>query len=238
MEARCHHNSSIHCGDCRMNALCLPIALKVEEIDRLNDIVERGRPLQKGDYVYRAGDPFRSVYAVRSGAIKGFSVNDEGVEQVTGFYLPGEIFGMDGIGHPNHINSAIALETSAICEIPFSRMEDLSMQIPSLQRHFFTLMSREITNDQQLITMLSKNSAEERVATLLTSISARNARRNLSGSRFRLPMSRADIGNYLGLTVETVSRVFSRFQKQQLLDVDKKEINILDIDKLRSLANT
>src|SRR5690606_13798144 len=173
-----------------------------------------------------------------SGAIKGFAVNNQGVEQVTGFYLPGEIFGMDGIGHPNHINSAIALETSAICEIPFSRMEDLSAKIPSLQRHFFALMSREITSDQQLITMLSKNSAEERVATLLTSISARNARRNLSDSRFRLPMSRADIGNYLGLTVETVSRVFSRFQKQQVLQVDKKEIEILDLDKLRSMANT
>ncbi len=238
MEAKCPHNRAINCGDCRMNALCLPIALQAHEIDRLNEIVERGRPLQRGDYIYHAGEMFRSIYAVRSGAIKGFAVNNQGVEQVTGFYLPGEIFGMDGIGHPNHINSAIALETSAICEIPFSRMEDLSAKIPSLQRHFFALMSREITSDQQLITMLSKNSAEERVATLLTSISARNARRNLSDSRFRLPMSRADIGNYLGLTVETVSRVFSRFQKQQVLQVDKKEIEILDLDKLRSMANT
>jgi len=221
-----------------MNALCLPIALESNEIDRLNEIVERGRPLHKGDYIYHAGEGFKSIYAVRSGAIKGFTVNNEGVEQVTGFYLPGEIFGMDGIGHPNHINSAIALETSAICEIPFARMEELSIQIPSLQRHFFTLMSREITNDQQLITMLSKNSAEERVATLLTSISARNARRNLSGIRFRLPMSRADIGNYLGLTVETVSRVFSRFQKQEVLSVDKKEIEIVDLEQLKSMANT
>ncbi|MFA5630923.1 MAG: fumarate/nitrate reduction transcriptional regulator Fnr [Porticoccaceae bacterium] len=238
MEAKCPHNNTVHCGDCRMNGLCLPIALQSHEIDRLNDIVERGRPLQKGDYIYNVGEPFKSIYAVRSGAIKGFTLNHEGIEQVTGFYLPGEIFGMDGIGHPNHINSAVALETSAICEIPFSRMEDLSIQIPSLQRHFFALMSREITNDQQLIAMLSKNSAEERIATLLTSISARNARRNLSSVRFRLPMSRADIGNYLGLTVETVSRVFSRFQKQLVLEVDKKEINILDMDKLRSMANT
>jgi CRP/FNR family transcriptional regulator len=116
-------------------------------------------------------------------------------------------------------------------------MEDLSIQLPSLQRHFFSLMSREITNDQQLITLLSKNSAEERVATLLVSISARNARRNLSGTRFRLPMSRADIGNYLGLTVETVSRVFSRFQSQGLLEVDKKEISILNLDNLKKMAN-
>ncbi len=238
MEANCPHNAQIHCGDCRMNALCLPMALQEREIERLNDIVERGRPLHRGDYVYHAGTPFHSIYAVRSGAIKGFAVNNEGTEQVTGFYLPGEIFGMDGIGHPAHTNSAIALETSAICEIPFSRMEELSMQIPSLQHHFFTLMSQEITKDQQLIAMLSKNSADERVATLLTSISARNARRHLSGSRFRLPMSRADIGNYLGLTVETVSRVFSRFQKQELLDVDKKEIEIRDMEGLRTMANT
>ena len=238
MEATCPHAKSVNCGDCRMNALCLPIALESSEIDRLNQIVERGRPLHKGDHIYHAGDTFRSIYAVRSGAIKGFTVNNDGVEQVTGFYLPGEIFGMDGIGHPNHLNSAVALETSAICEIPFSRMEELSSKIPSLQRHFFTLMSREITNDQQLITLLSRNSAEERVATLLTSISARNARRQLSGTRFRLPMSRADIGNYLGLTVETVSRVFSRFQKQQLLAVDKKEIEVLNPDQLKAMANT
>lgn len=238
MDAKCPHNGAVNCGDCRMNALCLPMALQSDEIDRLDRIIERGRPLQKGEYIYHAGEPFRSIYAVRSGAIKGFTVNNEGVEQVTGFYLPGEIFGMDGIGHPNHINAAVSLETSAICEIPFSRMEELSIQIPSLQRHFFTLMSREITNDQQLITMLSKNSAEERIATLLTSISVRNARRKLSGTRFRLPMSRADIGNYLGLTVETVSRVFSRFQKQELLAVDKKEIEITDLERLKSLANT
>lgn len=238
MDAKCPHSGVINCGDCRMNALCLPMALQADEIDRLDKIIERGRPLQRGEYVYHAGEPFRSIYAVRSGAIKGFTVNNEGVEQVTGFYLPGEVFGMDGIGHPNHINAAIALETSAVCEIPFSRMEELSSQIASLQRHFFSLMSREITNDQQLITLLSKNSAEERIATLLTSISARNARRKLSSTRFRLPMSRADIGNYLGLTVETVSRVFSRFQKMGLLTVDKKEIEILDPDRLKAMANT
>ncbi len=129
------------------------------------------------------------------------------------------------------------METAAVCEIPFSKLQDLSIAIPSLQRHFFQLMSKEITNDQQLITLLSKNSAEERVATLLLSISNRNLRRQLSGTRFRLPMSRADIGNYLGLTVETVSRAFGRFQKQDMLKVDKKEIEVLDFDKLRALAN-
>lgn len=238
MATSCPHNVQINCRDCRMNSLCLPIALELDEVERLNEIVERGRPLHREDHMYESGDEFKAVYAVRSGSIKTYCVNDQGVEQVTGFYLPGEIFGMDGIAHTHHINAAVAMETSAVCEIPFSRLEELSITMPSLQRHFFKLMSKEITSDQQLITLLSKNSAEERVATLLLSISARNAKRHLSGIRFRLPMSRADIGNYLGLTVETVSRVFSRFQKQALLKVDKKEIEILDTEGLQELANT
>lgn len=220
-----------------MKALCLPLALELDQIDQLDRIVQRGRPFQRDEYIYRAGIDFRSVYAVRSGAIKTFAVNDQGVEQVTGFYLPGEIFGMDGIAHTHHISSAIALETSSVCEIPFNRLEDLSLTLPSLQRHFFQLMSREIINDQRLVALIGKNSADERLATLLLSISSRNAQRSLSGLRFRLPMSRADIGNYLGLTVETVSRIFGRFQKQRLLKVDKKEIEILDLDGLQELAN-
>ena len=133
--------------------------------------------------------------------------------------------------------SARALETSAVCEIPFSSLQDLSVQMPQLQRHFFQLMSREITEDQQLITLLSKNTAEERIAALMLSISARNARRKLSATRFRLPMSRIDIGNYLGLTVETVSRVFSRMQKLGILEVSNKEITIIDNGGLQDIAN-
>ena len=237
MDAKCPHNTEVSCGDCRMNSLCLPIALQTTEIVQLDNIVQRGRPLQKDGHVYHAGEEFKSVFAVRSGSIKSYTVTNDGQEQVTGFHLPGEIFGMDGIAHNHYTNSALAMETTAVCEIPFSNLQDLSIAIPSLQRHFFQLMSREITNDQSLITLLSKNTAEERVATLLLSISNRNMRRKLSGSRFRLPMSRADIGNYLGLTVETVSRVFSRFQKKDLLLVDKKEIEIIDFTKLRALAN-
>lgn len=220
-----------------MKALCLPLALELDQVEKLDRIVQRGRPFQRDEYIYRAGAEFRSVYAVRSGAIKTFAVNDQGVEQVTGFYLPGEIFGMDGIAHTHHISSAVALETSSICEIPFNRLEELSLALPNLQRHFFQLMSREIINDQRLVALIGKNSAEERLATLLLSISTRNAQRSLSEVRFRLPMSRADIGNYLGLTVETVSRIFGRFQKQRLLKVDKKEIEILDLDSLQELAN-
>lgn len=236
-DAHCSHDKRVSCGNCRLNSICLPISLHIEDIDRLNHIVQRSKPLQKGEYLYRASDVFASVFAIRSGAVKAVSLSDKGDEQVTGFYLPGEVVGMDGLADNIYTNSVVALETSSICEIPFNRLEDLSLQIPTLQRHFLQLMSREIAHDQQVITLLSKGSAGARIAALLLSISARNGRRNLSTNNFILPMSRTDIGNFLGLTIETVSRIFTRLQKSNLLAVDKKEITILDMEKIRNIAN-
>ncbi len=234
---QCTHDYRVNCNNCRLGTICLPLALETSDIDKHDDIVQRGKPLQKGEHLYQEGGPFGAVYAVRSGAIKAYRVTDDGREQVTGFYFPGEILGMDGISRNSHACSARALETSAVCEIPFGSLEELSQKMPTLQRHFFQLMSREITEDQQLITLLSKNTAEERIAALMLSISSRNARRKLSSTRFRLPMSRIDIGNYLGLTVETVSRVFSRLQKLEILEVSNKEITVLDVPALQDIAN-
>ena len=233
----CTHDYQVNCGNCRLNSICLPLALETDDIQQLDDIIQRSKPLQKSQHLYREGDDFQSVYAVRSGTLKAYKTTDDGREQVTGFYFPGEILGMDGISNNAHASSAKALETAAVCEIPFTSLERLSSLMPNLQRHFFQLMSREITEDQQLITLLSKNSADERVAALMLSISNRNARRKLSATQFRLPMSRVDIGNYLGLTVETVSRVFSRMQKMEVLQVDNKEIEILDTAGLQNMAN-
>ncbi|MDA9095177.1 fumarate/nitrate reduction transcriptional regulator Fnr [Porticoccaceae bacterium] len=227
-----------NCHDCRMSALCLPLAMEYGDLDRLDKVIQRTKPLHKNQSVFYAGDTFSSVYAIRSGSIKAYCVSDDGTEQVTGFYLPGEIFGWDGIADDTHKNTAVALETTAVCEIPFNKFEELSTSIPTLQRHFMQLMAREITSDQQLITLLGKNSAEERIASLLLSISARLGRRKLSPTRFRLPMSRADIGNYLGLTVETVSRVFSRFQASGYIKCDKKEVEILNLSGLSNLVQT
>jgi len=214
----------------------MPVSLHIDDIDRLNQIIQRGKPLHKGEYLFRVNDPFTSVYAVRSGAVKTITISENGDEQVTGFYLPGEVLGMDGLATNIHSNSVLALETSSLCEIPFNRLEELSVQLPSLQRHFLQLMSREITQEQQMITMLNKNNAESRIASLLLSISARNSSRNLSASSFLLPMSRTDLGNFLGLTIETVSRSFARLQKNNLVNVDKKEITIKDIAALQHLA--
>lgn len=236
-DTRCHTNPEVNCGDCRLASICLPISLQLEDIERLDDIIQRGRPIQKGEHVYRAGEKFSSVYALRSGALKTVKVTEDGEEQVTGFYLPGEVIGMDGLATNVYSNSAVALETSAVCEIPFSQLEHLSIQLPNLQRRFFQLMSKEITQDQQLITLLSKNSADERIASLLLSISSRNNNRGLSSCDFYLPMSRSDIGNYLGLTIETVSRVFSRLHKLSIIHLEKKHVVINDMDELKSMSS-
>ena len=236
-EKKCHTNPHVNCADCRLAGICLPISLEIDDIGKLDDIIQRGRPTQKNEHIYYAGDTFKSVYALRSGAIKTVKNTEDGQEQITGFYLPGEIIGMDGLAANVHTNAAITLETSAICEIPFSRLEELSAKVPSLQRRFFQLMSKEIIQDQQLITLLSKNSADERIAALLISISARNHNRGLSSKDFHLPMSRSDIGNYLGLTIETVSRVFSRFHKKGFITLDKKHVIINDMDSLKSVSS-
>ncbi len=236
LDAQCPHDKKVSCGNCRLNTICLPLSLHIDDIERLNHIVQRNRPLQRGEYLVRANDPFSSIYAIRSGAVKALTISDSGDEQVTGFYLPGEVVGLDGLADNRYVNSVIALETSSVCEIPFNRLEELSAKLPSLQRHFFQIMSREITQEQQVITLLSKSNAEARIASLLLSISIRNSRRALSASKFVLPMSRTDIGNFLGLTIETVSRVFTRLQKSEVLNVDKKEISINDMNALQQLT--
>ncbi len=226
--AVCNHNPSVRCRDCRLSGICLPLALESKDIDELDRIIQRGRPVQRHGHLYREGDVFTSVFAVRSGALKAYRTTDNGREQVTGFYLPGEILGLDGIAETRYGSSAVALETSAICEIPFEALEKLGTNLPNLQRHFMRLMSREISYDRQLITLLGKNTAAERIVALLLSLSSRNARRQLSATRFRLPMSRSDIGNYLGLTVETVSRTLTRLQRDELIQVDNREVELIE----------
>lgn len=230
-------NGTTSCQNCRMNPLCLPLALQDSDMNRLDQVIERGKPLQRKETVFFVGDDYRGVYAVRSGAIKAAITNRDGTEQITGFYLPGEIFGWDGLADGRHTNTATALETTAICSIPAERMDELSMTLPDLRRHFMQLMSREISVDQQMLALLSKSSADQRIAALLLSISNRLERQKLSATRFSLPMSRAEIGNYLGLTVETVSRVFSRFQTQALIAADRRDISLLQIDKLHALSD-
>lgn len=225
-----------HCKDCSLAAMCLPLSLQSEEIDMLDSIVKRGRPLKKGEMLFRQGDAFSSIYALRSGAIKTFSLSDSGEEQITGFHLASELIGLSGMDSDRYPVSAVALETTSICEIPFSRLDDLTASMPLLRKQVMRLMSREIRDDQQMMLLLSKKTADERIATLLINLSARFRARGYSAKSFRLAMSRNEIGNYLGLAVETVSRVFTRFQQQGLIAADGKQIDILDHTQLCALA--
>ena len=188
--------------------------------------------------MFEDGQQFTSLYAVRSGAIKAYSADQNGEEQVIGFYLPGELFGLDAIHNDAYVCSAKALETSAVCELPFAQVTELSAKIHNLQAHMYKTLSKEINIDQQFHRLLSKKTAEERISTFLQNLSERYQRRKLSPTSFRLPMSRTDIGNYLGLAVETVSRVFTRLQQNGILKVDGKELQILDLGKLCDIAHS
>lgn len=228
------YNNPASCRDCRMNTLCIPLSLRSDELYKLDQVIQRGSPYQARQAVFNSSDKFTSVYAVRSGSIKSFCIDDDGREQVTGFYLPGEIFGWDGL-EGNYQNTAVALETTSVCEIPYNQLERLSTTIPSIHKHMMKLIGREISADQKLIALLAKNTAHQRLASLLLSISQRLKKQKLSSTRFRLPMSRGEISNYLGLTVETVSRGFSHFQREGYIKVNKKEVEIIDKPSLEQL---
>ena len=225
-----------NCKDCSLSGLCLPLSLNMQAMESLDEIVKRGRPLKKGETLFRQGDAFNSVFAIRSGALRTFSVTDAGEEQITGFHLPSELVGLSGMDTETYPVSAQALETTSVCEIPFERLDELSVLLPQLRRQLMRIMSREIRDDQQMMMLLSKKTADERIATFLINLSARFSARGFSANQFRLPMSRNEIGNYLGLAVETVSRVFTRCQASGLLEAEGKEVRILDSIRLCALA--
>jgi len=222
----------VACKACSLKEICLPVGIDKDDLDRLDSIIDRKRPLARGEHLFRVGDSFQSIYAVRSGSLKTYTTSESGQEQVMGFQLPGELVGLDAIAENHHPLAAKALETTSICEIPFTELEALSTQLDGLQRQLLRVMSQEIRDDEQNMVILGQKSAEQRLAAFLISISNRFRRRGFSATQFNLSMSRSDIGNYLGLALETVSRLFTRFQNEGLLHVDRKHIELLDREKL------
>lgn len=225
-----------HCQTCSLNALCLPLSLNDSDMERLDDIIRRGRPIQKGQLLFQQGEPFQSVFAVRTGALKTYTLASNGEEQITGFHLASELIGLAGYDNGNYPLTAKALETTTVCEIPLTQLESLADDLPDLRKQLMRTMGTEIRHDQNMMLLLSKKNAEERVASFLLDISQRYQRRGFSSTHFRLPMSRVDISNYLGLAVETISRVFTRFQKNSLIETQGKEVILLDPDTLYELA--
>ncbi|MCW9709633.1 FNR family transcription factor [Avibacterium sp. 21-586] len=229
---------TIHCQDCSISQLCIPFTLNSQELDQLDNIIERKKPIQKSQILFKAGDPLNSLYAIRSGTIKSYTISESGEEQITSFHLPGDLVGFDAIINMRHPSFAQALETAMVCEIPFDILDDLSGKMPKLRKQIMRLMSNEIKSDQEMILLLSKMNAEERLAAFLHNLSLRYSARGFSAREFRLTMTRGDIGNYLGLTVETISRLLGRFQKSGMLSVQGKYITINDMTELSTLAGT
>lgn len=225
------------CSACDLRDLwCLPKGLNGDEFQQVDRIINRRKRIKRNEYLYRAGDPFRSVYAMRTGFFKTFITNTKGQEHVSGFHMTGELLGLSAICENKHNCNAIALEDSELCEIPFSELEMLGRKIPSLQHHFHKIMSREIFRNQSLVMLLSSMSAEERLAAFLLNLSQRLGARGYSQTQFQLRMTRGDIGNYLGLKLETISRTLSRFQEEGLISVQNKHLVLNDITKLRRIA--
>jgi CRP/FNR family transcriptional regulator len=226
------------CSSCNLRELCLPGGVCVDDLERAQSIVYARRKVRRGESIFSAGDEFRSIYAVRSGFFKTSVVDDEGREQVTGFFMGGELLGLDGIGTGSHNGTATALEDSEVCVMPYGLIEEMARELPSLQRHLHSVLSREIVRDHGVMMLLGSMRAEERLAAFLTNLSKRFLKRGFSPSEFHLRMTREEIGSYLGLKLETVSRLFSQFQKDRLIEVEQKHVRIVDADGLaRILAS-
>jgi CRP/FNR family transcriptional regulator len=220
------------CANCNLREGCLAGGVPAEDLELVENMVYARRRIKRGERLFGAGDEFRCLYAIRSGFFKTSLVEREGLEQVTGFFMAGELMGMEGFGSGRYRDSAIALEDSEICVMPYSLIEQTAHEVPSLQRRLHSVLAREIVRGHGIMLLLGSMSAEERLASFLLNLSRRFKRRGYSGSSFVLRMTREDIGSYLGLKLETVSRLFSALHRDGLLEVRNKQVSIVDIKGL------
>jgi CRP/FNR family transcriptional regulator len=225
----------VTCSSCNLREMCLPGLLCAEDLARVENVVYARRRVKRGDTLFTAGTEFNAVYAIRSGFFKTSLIDAEGREQVTGFSMGGELMGLDGLGTGKYNGSAVALEDSEVCVLPYALVEEMAREIPALQRQLHSVLAREIVRDHGVMMLLGSMRAEERLATFLINLSRRFVRRGFSASDFHLRMTREEIGSYLGLKLETVSRLFSAFQKDGLIDVQQKHVRIVSIEGLESI---
>ncbi|GAB3652429.1 fumarate/nitrate reduction transcriptional regulator Fnr [Ramlibacter alkalitolerans] len=223
------------CSTCHLKDLCLPCGLTGSDVQRLDGLKFARRRVKEGEALYHEGDRFQFVYAVRSGTFKSTLNLKDGREQVTGFQIAGELLGLDGLASGKHASSAIALEDTEICAIPYAHLTELATVSPDLHIAMSRMMSREIVREHGLMMLLGSMNAEQRLAAFLLNVSQRLKARGYSATEFHLRMMRVDIGSYLGMKLETVSRTFTAFQQQGLLKVDKKHVKILDLEGLQAI---
>jgi CRP/FNR family transcriptional regulator, anaerobic regulatory protein len=233
-----HHTIHVACSRCNVRELCMPLGLSSTELDRLEEIVQTRRKIKKGDALFFHGDKFSNLYAIRTGFFKTNVTSQDGREQITGFQMAGEVVGLDGIVNDQHTCNAIALEDAEVCVLPFERIEELSREINALQRHVHKIMSREIVRENGVMLLLGSMRAEERLAAFLLNLVQRLHARGFSALELVLRMTREEIGNYLGLKLETVSRTFSKFVDDGILEVKQRNVRILKPDALKDIVNT
>jgi CRP/FNR family transcriptional regulator len=221
------------CSSCHLRELCLPCGLNGSDVERLDRLMFSCRKVPMGQVLYRAEDKFQFIYAVRSGTFKSSLMLADGREQVSGFHIAGELMGLDGVANGKHASSATALEDTEVCAIPYTHLTEMAAGNSSMQHVVSRLMSREIVREHSLMLLLGSMTAEERLAAFLLNLSQRLKARGYSDKEFHLRMSRAEIGSYMGIKLETVSRTFSAFQQQRLLEVDKRHIRIIDPEGLK-----
>jgi len=231
-----YHSIKVACSSCNLRELCLPVGLSEDEMGQLDHVISTRRRIKRGTALFNAGDPFTSLYAVRSGFFKTSVTSADGRDQVTGFQMTGEIIGMDGIVHDKHSCAAIALEDAEVCVLPFDKLEQLSREFSTLQHHVHKIMSREIVRDQGVMLLLGSMRAEERLAAFLLNLVQRLHARGFSQSELILRMTREEIGSYLGMKLETVSRTFSKFMEDGIIEVKQRYVQIKDTRALAALV--
>ena len=227
-----------HCSNCNLRDLCLPCGMKPADVDGLDELHFSRTKVKAGQALYHEGQSFRNIYAVRMGTFKSSLTLADGREQVSGFQMAGELMGLDGIANGAYASNSTALEDTEVCTIPYEQISGLAAASASMQQAVSRLMSREIVREHSLMMLLGSMNAEERLAAFLLNLSQRLKLRGYSASEFHLRMSRAEIGSYLGMKLETVSRTFSAFQQQGILEVDKRHIRILDAEALKRIFET
>ncbi len=230
------HELKVSCGDCSLSEICLPHGLNQEELNELDALILHKPRIEQGEVLFRSGDPMHHLYAVRSGAFKAVLSSNEGAEQITGFYLSGELMGLDGFGDDVHQCTMVALETSTVCAIDIDELEKLSTRAPGLRRQLRHLIGAEINHDHRNLLALGQLKGEERLAAFLLNISRRLKKRGFSPYEFNLPMARHDLANYLGLAVETLSRMFSRMIDADLIETNRRHVKLLNTKALCELA--
>lgn len=225
----------IACTNCGIYQLCYSVGGDTD-LSVLDTLVKTRKTMKRGDLLYRAGDQFRAIYAIRGGSVKSSIVTGDGRVQVTGFHVAGKVLGLDSI-LTNHYNCDVtAMETTGVCEVPYSRFEELGREIPDLQNKMLKIMSQEILDIRELMILLGKMKGEERLATYLLSMANGLGKRGSPSAKFKMSMSRSDIANYLGLAEETISRIFTRFQEEGLISLQRRNITINDFDRLSTLS--